>query len=237
MAGKKAWIRLVIPVAALAALAGVAALATRKPPPAPQEWAPPHPRVRDASPLFSPGLADERLEGPERDRWQQPQRLVDALELQAGDTVADLGSGSGYLLPYLSRAVGRNGRVYAEEIQKEFLPSLRRRARRLGNVTVVLGEAADPRLTPASVDCFVLLTVYHEVEHPVPFLRTLHRYAKPGARLAIIDFDASRPGDPPAPRGHDVWTGDVLIEAKTAGWRLQRRHEFLGSQFFLVFQR
>lgn len=237
MAVRKLWKRALGAVAILTVLAGAVALAMRKSAPNSSEWLPPKPRVRDASPLFSPGLAAERLEGAERDRWQQPQRLVEALELRAGDTVADLGTGSGYLLPYLSRAVGPQGKVYAEEIQQEFLPALRHRADRLGNVTVVLGEAADPRLPPATVDYFVLLTVYHEVEHPVPFLRTLHRYARPGARLAIIDFDATRSGDHPAPVGHEVWTGDVLAEARAAGWRIQRRHEFLGSQFFLIFQR
>jgi len=144
-----------------------------------------------------------------------------------------VGAGSGYLLGHLSRVVGPTGVVYAEEIQRGFLPPLRRRARRLPNVRVILGTADDPRLPAASVDCFVLLTVYHEVERPVQFLRTLRRAARPGARLAIIDFDHDRRGHPPAPVGHEIAERAVLAEAKAAGWELARRHDFLPSQFFL----
>jgi ubiquinone/menaquinone biosynthesis C-methylase UbiE len=186
--------------------------------------------------LFDPALTEALLEEPGRDRWQQPARVVAALRLRPGDTVADVGSGSGYLLPYLSRAVGRGGTVYAQEIQKQFLPALRKRADQLGNVRVVLGTAADPRLPADRIDLFVLLTVYHEVQAPVPFLRTLRRLGRRGARLAVIDFDPLRLGDPPAPSEHSVRTDAVLSDARAAGWRLDQRHEFLGSQFFLMFR-
>jgi len=156
--------------------------------------------------------------------------------LEAGETVADIGAGSGYLLPHLSRAVGRRGTVFAEEIQDEFLPSLGRRAKSLRNVRVVRGTAADPLLPSRNVRTFILLTVYHEVDHPVEFLRTLRKYARPDARLALIDFDANRKGDPPAPDGHQVAESAVILEAKAAGWELAERHEFISSQFYLVFR-
>jgi ubiquinone/menaquinone biosynthesis C-methylase UbiE len=123
------------------------------------------------APLFDPARAPDLLDAPDRDRWQQPARVVRALRLRPGDAVADIGAGSGYLLPHLSAAVGPAGRVYAQEIQDAFLPALRRHARALSNVRVVLGTADDPRLPAGGVDCFVLLTVYHEVQRPVAFLR------------------------------------------------------------------
>lgn len=190
---------------------------------------------RVPSPLFDPA-ATPMLEDRERDGWQQPARVVAALGLRPGETVADVGSGSGYLLPYLSAAVGPRGRVLAEEIQASFLPALRQRAARLGNVEVVLGTARDPGLPPGRVDCFVLLTVYHEVEDPPALFRALRRAARPGARLAILDFDGARHGIPPAPRGHQISAAVVEREAAGSGWRLAARHEFLSSQFFLVFQ-
>jgi predicted methyltransferase len=191
---------------------------------------------RYISPLFEPRRASELLDDPDRDRWQQPDRIVRALHLPPGSTVADVGAGSGYLMRYLSHAVGPNGHVYAEEIQEEFLPSLNRRAQILGNVRVILGTPEDPKLPEGGVDCFVLLTVYHEVQHPVDFLRTLHRYARSGARLVIIDFDDNRQGSPPAPLNHWVAEDDVLAETQAAGWELSERHAFLSSQFFLVFR-
>jgi len=151
-------------------------------------------------------------------------------------TVADIGAGSGYLLPYLSRAVGPKGRVIAEEIQKPFLVRLRKRAAELDNVRVVEGTAADPGLPPGGIDRFVLLTVYHEVDQPIAFLRKLRMSGRSGSRLAIIDFDAARHGYPPAPLGHELPESSVIAEARAAGWLLNEKQEFLSSQFFLVFQ-
>ena len=192
--------------------------------------------ARPVAPLFDPNMASARLEGPARDRWQQPERIVEALHLRAGDTVADIGSGTGYLLPYLSHAVGAKGHVVAEEIQDGFLAGLHHRAKLLHNVEVTLGTAEDPNLPSGNVSAFVLLTVYHEVDHPVDFLRTLRKYACPDARLAIIDFDANRKGDPTAPAEHQVAESAVIQEARAAGWELAGRHDFISSQFFLVFR-
>lgn len=192
--------------------------------------------ARRVSPLFDPALAPTRLDTKERDRWQQPARIVAALHLSRGQTVADIGTGSGYLLPYLSHAVGPHGSVIAEEVQEEFLPALRRRARELHNIQVTLGAIEDPKLSVRDVAAFVLLTVYHEVDRPVDFLANLRKYAAPGARLAIIDFDKSRKGSPPAPVGHEISEAAVIQEANAAGWELAARHEFIPSQFYLVFR-
>ena len=194
------------------------------------------PLPRPVSPLFEPSLAAQLLDDPKRDRWQQPGRIVQELQLKPGEVVADIGAGSGYLMPYLSRAVGPDGGVYAEEIQTEYLPTLQRRARALKNVQVVLGSAADPHLPRRGIDCYVLLTVYHEVQNPVAFLRTLRAGARPGSRLAIIDFDARRHGTPPAPDGHEIAEATVIEEARQAGWGVSERYDFISSQFFLVFR-
>lgn len=225
------------PPTALAVLvvAGLA-LAGLVPPREPLAWVPPRPRARAPAPLFVPGNAAELLEGPARDAWQRPAELVRALRLRPGQQVADIGAGSGYLLPYLSAAVGPGGLVYAQEIQAAFLPELRRRAAALGNVRVVLGTAAEPGLPVHSVDVAVLLTVYHEVEQPVQFLRTLRRIVRPDGRLAIIDFDAARPSALPVPGDHQVWEGDVVAEARAAGWLPAERHELIESQFYRVFR-
>ncbi len=194
--------------------------------------------ARSVAPPFSPERAAQ-LEGPGRDRWQLPDKLVKTLRLRLGETVADIGAGTGYLTRRLSQAVGPHGVVYAEEIQDDFVRQRRRRARFLPNVKVVAGTETDPRLPPSSMDCFVLLTTYHEVDHPVQFLQTLHRFARPGARLAIIDFDKTRPvkpGDPPVPPDHQVSEAAVRREADAAGWRVVESHAFLSGQFFLVFR-
>ena len=188
---------------------------------------------RNVAPLFSPSLAHDLLDDPARVKWEKPSEIVREMRLAKGATVADIGAGSGFLLPYLSKAVGVHGRVYGEEIQDEFIPKLTHLAKKLGNTTAVSGTPEDPKL-PTKVDEFVLLTVYHEVEHPVDFLKTLRGYAKPDAQLVIIDFDKAREGIPKAPEGHEVEEKAVIEEAEAAGWKLDRRVELISSQFYLV---
>jgi ubiquinone/menaquinone biosynthesis C-methylase UbiE len=151
-------------------------------------------------------------------------------------SVADIGAGAGYLMPYLSRAVGPSGKVYAQEIQEPFIRRLKQRAGGFHNVDVIRGSAADPGLPAGVIDRLVLLTVYHELANPVSFLRKLKSVVRESGTLAIIDFDADRRGEPPAPPGHELAESAVLAEASDAGWELAVRHEFLSSQFFVVFR-
>jgi len=132
--------------------------------------------------------------------------------------------------------VGPRGLVYAEEVQADYLPALRRRAQALRNVRVVLGRIDDPKLPAAGIDCFVLLTVYHEVEEPVAFLRTLRQAARPGARLAIIDFFPSTDPSVPSPPPHQLPEEDVLREARAGGWVFDARRNFLKYQYYLIFR-
>lgn len=194
------------------------------------------PSGRPVAPLFDPSLV-AHLEDPARDDWQRPATIVRLLALAPGQTVADIGAGSGYLLPYLSLAVGPRGTVLAQEIQAAWIPYLERRAAGLGNVRVVIGRADEPGIADGGVDCFVLLTTYHEIERPVAYLRRLARAARPGARLAIIDFDRTRGGHPPPPGDHDVEERHVQDEVRASGrWRLEERHDVLSNQFYLVFR-
>ena len=63
----------------------------------------------------------DRCRRPDRDEKQKPRELVEAMALKPGMVVADIGTGTGYMLPYLSQAVGSQGRVLAEDIFPDFL--------------------------------------------------------------------------------------------------------------------
>src|SRR4029077_20046139 len=66
---------------------------------------------------FPPDKLGE-LEGPDRERWKQPDAIMDALGTHEASSVADLGAGGGWFTVRLARRVGRNGRVYAQDVQK-----------------------------------------------------------------------------------------------------------------------
>lgn len=178
------------------------------------------------------------LEGPDRDLWQLPGQIMDALGIGEGAVVADLGAGGGWFTIRLARRVGPNGLVYAEDIQRLMLEATSRRVSREGlrNVRTVLGTSEDPRLPAGSIDAVLIVDTYHELEEPVPLLRNLAKSLKRPGRIGVVDF--KKDGLGPGPPLEERVDPDVIVrDAETAGLKLARRETFLPYQFFLVFDR
>lgn len=185
--------------------------------------------------LFSP-LKIPLLEDPERDTWQKPERILEALKIEKGQSVGDLGAGSGYLTVKISERVGTPGIVYAVDVQKEMLDYIKDRIHEKGikNVTLVLSTMDDPGLPPESLDTAILLSVYHEITKPVDFIKKVRKALKPNGKLAILEFADTSPIGPPI---HRRLPEDVVIhEVTQSGFALLERHAFLlPYQYFLVF--
>jgi ubiquinone/menaquinone biosynthesis C-methylase UbiE len=185
--------------------------------------------------LFRPEDLGE-LEGPDRDQWQSPDKIMDALGVGEGVVVADLGAGSGWFTIRLAGRVGPNGMVYAEDIQRQMIDSITRRVQLLGltNVKTVLGTASDPRL-PAPVDAVLIVDSYHEMEQPVALLKNVSRLLKPNGRIGIVNF--TKDGGGPGPAIEDrVDPERVIADARAAGLTLQSRQDFLKYHYMLVFE-
>jgi predicted methyltransferase len=212
--------------------------------------------VQAAEPSVAPGINDryatdagratslQIFEGEGRDQYQKPDEVVRNLELKQGDVVCDVGAGSGYFTPRLSRAVGERGRVYAEDPQPEFLNEVRKKAttEKLRNVETVLGTYVDTRIPDGVCDVAFVLDAYHHFEWPKPMLEALAGDLKPGGRLVIVDFYRRQN------EWFDRWGVDaskhlrldrdgVVSEIESHGWKLVDSRAFLDHQYFLVFRR
>ena len=121
--------------------------------------------------------------------------LVDSLGLHAGDTVADVGTGVGHLLPYIVKRIGSSGTIFAVDIYPEFLDKVRKRIAAAGwqNVHPVLGTERDPKLPANGLDAAILLDTYHHLNYPEATMGAVRSALKSGGRLFIIDFYRSRP--------------------------------------------
>ena len=187
------------------------------------------------SKLFSPSKIP-LLEDPGRDTWQKPEEILNALEIEKGQVVADIGAGTGYLTVKISERVGGTGTVYAVDIQQEMLEYLRKRVDDKGfkNIILVMGDKDDPKLPPNSLDVAILLSTYHEIAQPIDFVKKIKSALKPQGRLAILEFRDESPIGPPI----QVRLPEDLIinELEQAGFTLSKRHTFLFPyQSFLVF--
>jgi SAM-dependent methyltransferase len=133
----------------------------------------------------------EIFEGESREVFAQRERIVEALAVSSGMTVADIGAGTGLFLPAFDRGVDSEGRVYAVEISPRFLAHLRERAKRegLSRVEVVEGLEDSVALPAASVDLAFVCDTYHHFEYPRSTLQSLYTAIRPGGSLVILDFE------------------------------------------------
>ena len=175
------------------------------------------------------------LERPEREDEEAPSKALDALELEAGMVVADIGAGSGYYSSRIAKRVGPTGRVYATDIQPGMIALLDRRIKSegLGNVTTVLGGMDDPKLPPASIDLAIMVDVYPELQEPQIFLQRLKETFKPGGRLVLLEF---RKEDPKVPilEVHKMSVAEVKQELEAEGFVLDKVIDVLPWQHIVV---
>ena len=164
----------------------------------------------------------------ERDRAGEFEAVAKGMGVAPGETVADIGAGSGYYVVRLSPRVGPGGRVLAEDVTPDYLVGLEKRVAGLANVTVVRGEPHDPRLPTSSVDAAILVHMYHEITQPFGLLYNLAAALRPGGRVGIVDADAipSRHGTPPAL---------LRCELTAAGYRETAFQELKDGAYLAVF--
>lgn len=176
------------------------------------------------------------LDRPEREREEAPQKAIAALGIRPGQTVADIGAGSGYYTVRLADAVGPTGRVYATDIQPEMLELLRKRigAGRGGAIEVVLGTATESRLPDGAIDVALMVDVYHELAAPQVFLRSVKRALRPDGRLVLIEF-RKESAWVPIREEHKMSVQEARVELEAEGYVLERVIDVLPWQHILVF--
>ncbi len=137
-----------------------------------------------------------------RDERGEAQQVMDLANISAGMTVADIGAGEGYYTVRLAERVGTDGRVLAQDIDRDALDRLGTRVERerLQNISIKLGEADDPNLPVDSFDRIFLVHMYHEVTEPYAFLWRMWPAMAEGGQIIVVDVDrpTNRHGIPPA---------------------------------------
>jgi len=192
---------------------------------------------RVIAPVMSAEGADWLVRA-EREEFEQPEKVVDALKLQKGMIVADIGAGVGYFSLRIAKRVGPVGEVLAVDIQPEMLSLLKQNREREGltNVEPILGTVTDPHLPQDMIDLALLVDVYHECQYPEEMITQIRNSLKRNGRLVLIEYRGEDANVPIKPE-HKMTVKQVLAEIEPMGFQLKEQLEFLPWQHILVFMK
>jgi len=176
----------------------------------------------------------------------EEQRTIAALGLRPGLRVADVGTGNGEWAERISRRVGKTGRVFATEVDRDELHKVEARIRDAGleNVTTVLGTQDDTGLPAGCCDAILLRMVYHHFTEPARMRASLRAALRPGAPLVVIDTEPQKAWrhleGVPDRGGHGI-KEDVLVREMTGdGFAVVSRQDDWagdGDRYCVVFRR
>lgn len=186
------------------------------------------------------GARAEDRKGP--DAWEErhnalqpPGRVMDAIGIMPGMSVAEVGAGKGRYVVHMAERVGERGMVYANDIDGEALDYLSHRCERdgIGNVETVLGRVTDPCLPAGKMDVIYMINTYHHLDDPVALMKNILPALKEGGLFVIIEHDPVK-----FPAGGEHFTEhDVLIaEVEEAGFELVRVEDFLERDYINIFR-
>jgi predicted methyltransferase len=178
------------------------------------------------------------LERPDREATQQPEKVLDALKIASGSTVADIGAGTGYFSVRLAKRVGPQGRVLATDIQPQMLAFLKENmhAASLHNIEPILCTPTDAKLPEDQLDLALMVDVYHELAYPEETMAQVRRALKPEGRLVLVEYRGEDPSVPIKPE-HKMTLAQVRSEIEPMGFELKEVFEFLVQQRVIVFKK
>ncbi len=177
------------------------------------------------------------LERNNRQQEENTALAINKLPITASAVVADIGAGTGYYTFRIAKKVPQ-GKVFAVEVQDEFITYLNQKKKELGqqNVQVIKGTATSPNLPDASVDLAIMVDVYHELLYPHEVLQSLRKALKPGGKLLLLEYRAEDPTIE-IKELHKLSVTQANKELAANGFKLYQRSEFLPIQHFLLYQK
>ena len=178
------------------------------------------------------------LERPTREQEERTDLLLAALELQPGETVADIGAGTGYFTFPMAGMVGEGGRVLAVDIQPEMLALIKQRMEtdNQQNIEPILATETDPRLPSGAVDLVLLVDAYHEFSWPREMGEAMAKALKPGGTLVLVEYRGEDPSVP-IKRLHKMTQKQARKEMQAVGLEWESTGDFLPQQHFMIFRR
>ena len=170
-----------------------------------------------------------------RDKWHQPDKVMDLVGVRKGMIIGEVGAGHGYFTFKLSERVGESGKIYANDISRSALKYLSDRCKREGitNIQTIIGEVEDP-LLPKDLDMVFIVNAFHDLDRPVELLNNLSLSLKPEAPVVILDRDPTKFR---YDTDHFLTREEVLEKIEESVFVLDRMETFLPQHNIYIIRR
>jgi ubiquinone/menaquinone biosynthesis C-methylase UbiE len=180
------------------------------------------------------------FEGESRAIYHHRAEILDALALEPGQDVADIGAGTGFFSMMFADKVGPKGTVYAVDIAKNFIDHIKENAKEYGhkNVKTVLCTERDTKLKKKSIDVAFICDTYHHFEYPFDTMASIHDAMRDGGKLMIVDFERVKGVQSDWTMNHvRCGKGTVTDEVKDAGFDFVEEVPIMEDQYVIVFRK
>ena len=177
------------------------------------------------------------LERPSREVEEQPQQLIDALNLAPTDVVADIGAGTGYFSFKLAQKLSL-GKVFAVDIQPEMLDIIEflKNENKITNVEPILGSLTNPNLPENSINLAIMVDAYHELSQPREVMQEVVKALKPKGKVVLVEYRRENPFVA-IKKLHKMTQKQAIKEMSTIGLKWVETKDFLPSQHLLIFSK
>lgn len=175
------------------------------------------------------------LERPEREKEENTAKLLQNMNIQPDDVIADIGAGSGYHV-FKMAAMAKDGLIYAVDIQPEMLDAMEERKadENISNVKLIQGAEKSVNLPPNSVDKVLMVDVYHEFNHPFEMIASIRNALRPEGKIYLIEY-RGEDDTVPIKKVHKMTEKQAVKEMKVAGFQLEKNMDNLPWQHCMVF--
>lgn len=175
------------------------------------------------------------LERPEREVEENTSILLENMNIQLGDTIADIGAGSGYHVFKMAH-MASEGHIYAVDIQDEMLRAIEQKQKKLGtsNISTIKGSPKSVHLMEESIDKILMVDVYHEFDFPIEMMASMKKALRPNGLIYLIEY-RSEDTNVPIKRIHKMSEEQAVLEMKEAGFELERNVSNLPWQHCMIF--
>ncbi len=177
------------------------------------------------------------LERPSREQQEQPENLLNALNLEPTEMIADIGAGSGYFSFRIAHLVP-DGKVFAVDIQPEMLDIIDflKEENKINNIETILGSTKNPNLPKNSVDAVLMVDAYHEFEYPQEMMENIVTSLKHGGRVVLAEYRRENPLIP-IKTLHKMTEKQVKKEMDKVGLVWEKTEEILPQQHLIFFKK